>query len=248
MSKIVLRKVLTPRKITPSRNALLALLLANSSTSIAHENEDPLLAKVMIDQLEWRSTDGEDPLALEAQAWIGKDLDKLWLKADVEHVDGGTEDAEVQALYSRAVAPYWDMQLGLRQDFEPDPDREWGVLGIQGLAPYFFDVEAALFVGNSGDTAARINAEYELLFTQRVVLSPEITVNFYGQDDEQRQIGSGLSDMEAGLRLRYEIRREYAPYIGVNWIRNFGDTADFVREHGDARSEVQFVAGIRAWF
>jgi copper resistance protein B len=228
--------------------ALSTVTLAYSAAGISHESEDPLLVNIMIDQLEWRSAEGENPFALEAQGWMGKDLDKLWMKADVEHVDGAIEESELQALYSRAVAPYWDLQLGLRQDFEPDPDRAWGVLGVQGLAPYFFDVEAALFIGNSGDTAARVSAEYEWLFTQRLVLSPEIALNFYGQDDAQRQIGSGLSDLEAGLRLRYEIRREFAPYVGINWVHSYGDTADFAHAHGEATSDLQFVVGIRAWF
>jgi len=227
---------------------LSAFSLGCSIQGIAHDNDDPLLLHVMIDQLEWRSADESDPYVLEAQGWIGKDLDKLWVKTDIEYEDGGTEDAEVQALYSRAIAPFWDVQAGLRHDMEPDPDRDWAVLGLQGLAPYFFEVDAALFVGNSGDTAARIFAEYEWLFTQRLVLSPEVTVNFYGQSDAQRQIGSGLSDAQAGLRLRYELRREFAPYIGVNWTRSFGDTADFDREHGDGASDVQCVVGIRAWF
>jgi copper resistance protein B len=218
---------------------------------IAHENheeDDPVLARVMIDQLEWRDSDGADPYALEAQAWIGKDLHKLWLKADVERIDGETEEAEIQALYSRAIAPFWDVQVGVRQDLKPTPDREWGVIGIQGLAPYFFEVDAALFIGDSGDTAARLSAEYEWMFTQKVVLSPEISVNFYGQNDMQRLTGSGLSDAQAGLRLRYEIRREFAPYVGVNWKKSFGNTADFVRDHGESTSDTQWVVGVRAWF
>ncbi len=222
--------------------------VAYCSQGIAHETDDPLLVHVMIDQLEWRSADESDPYVLDAQGWIGKDLNKLWIKTDVEHADGATEDVEIQALYSRAIAPFWDVQVGLRQDLEPDPDRDWGVIGMQGLAPYFFEVDAALFVGNSGDTAARVFAEYEWLFTQRLVLSPEVTVNLYGQNDAQRRIGSGLSDAEAGLRLRYEICREFAPYVGVNWTRSFGDTADFAREYGDVTSDVQWVVGIRAWF
>lgn len=234
-----------------SRNVLLLLpiaAIAHAAPGRAHESDDPLLTYVMVDQLEWRSADGSDPVALDAEGWIGKDLDKLWLKTEVERTDGATEHAEVQALYSRAISPYWDAQVGLRQDFEPDPDRSWGVLGVQGLAPYFFEVEAALFAGSSGDTAARLKAEYEWLFTQRLILSPELTLDFYGQDDEQRMVGSGLSDLEAGLRLRYEIRREFAPYVGINWTRSYGDTADFARAHGDDTSDLQFVLGIRAWF
>ncbi len=216
---------------------------------LAHEGDDPLLARVMIDQFEWRDGGDEaDPYVLEAQAWIGKDLHKLWIKTDVERVNGETEEAEIQALYSHAIAPFWDVQVGVRKDLKPTPDREWGVIGIQGLAPYFFEIDAALFVGDSGDTAARLSAEYEWMLTQKVVLSPEISMNFYGQNDMHRLTGSGLSDAQAGLRLRYEIRREFAPYIGVNWTRSFGNTADFVRDHGESTSDTQWVAGVRAWF
>lgn len=215
---------------------------------IAHEGDDPLLARVMIDQFELRDSDEVDPYVLEAQAWIGKDLHKLWIKTDVERVDGEIEEAEIQGLYSRAVAQFWDLQLGVRLDLKPTPESEWGLIGIQGLAPYFFEIDAALFIGDSGDTAARLSAEYEWMLTQKMVLSPEISMNFYGQNDMHRLTGSGLADGQAGLRLRYEIRREFAPYIGVNWTKSFGNTADFVREHGESASDTQWVAGVRAWF
>lgn len=232
--------------------SILATSLLNLPV-FAHEGDDPLLAKVMIDQLEWRDSEDAnnqsiDTYVLEGQAWIGKDLNKFWLKTDIEYVDGETEEAEIQALYSRAIAPFWDLQIGLRQDLKPEPTREWGVIGIEGLAPYFFEIAAALFVGESGATAARISAEYELMFTQKLVLSPEISLNFYGQNDSEYQTGSGLSDVNLGLRLRYEIRREFAPYIGVNWSKSYGNTADFVREHGEEVSDAQAVAGVRVWF
>lgn len=215
---------------------------------VAHEGDDPLLARVLIDQFEWRDSVETEAYTLEAQGWIGKDLHKLWIKTDVEHADGQIEEAEIQALYSHAIAPFWDIQVGVRQDLKPTPEREWGVIGIQGLAPYFFEIDAALFIGDSGDSAARLSAEYEMMITQKVVLSPEISVNFYGQNDMHRLTGSGLSDAQAGLRLRYEIRREFAPYIGVNWTKSFGNTADFVRDHGEPTSDTQWVAGVRAWF
>lgn len=227
---------------------LISAALAHSPQTLAHEGDDPLLTKVMIDQLEWRAADGTDPYVLEAQAWVGKDLHKLWIKADVEQVDGAIEETEIQALYSRAIAPFWDVQVGVRADVKPEPEREWGVIGIQGLAPYFFEIDAALFIGDSGATAARLSAEYELMLTQKLVLAPELTLNFYGQNDIERLSGSGLSDAQAGLRLRYEIRREFAPYIGVNWNKNFGNSADFKRAHGELTSDTQLVAGIRAWF
>ncbi len=138
--------------------------------------------------------------------------------------------------------------MGLRKDFQPTPSRSWAVLGVQGLAPYLFEVDTAVFLGESGRTALRLEAEYEILFTQRLILSPEIEVNFYGQNDEATGTGSGLSDVEFGLRLRYEIRREFAPYIGVNWFKKFGNTADFSRLEGAEVSDTQIVLGVRAWF
>ena len=224
-----------------------ALVLLPALTQAAG-NDDPILAKVMINQLEIRSTDGPDPRVLEAQAWIGRDLNKLWLKADVEHVDGKTEEAEVQALYSRAVEPYWDLQVGWRHDIRPKPDRDWLAIGLEGLAPYWFEIDAAAFIGESGQVGARLEAEYEWMFTQRWVLSPEMIIDLHTKNDEATGTGSGLSDLELGLRLRYEIRREFAPYIGVNWTRKFGNTADFARAEGEDTNDVQFVAGVRAWF
>lgn len=234
--------------IRPQQGLVFLVLALVQSPVFAHGSADPLLTKVMVDQLESRSADGPDPVVLEAQAWLGKDLNKLWLKTDVERVDGANEEAEIQALYSRAIAPFWDLQMGLRQDIKPAPSREWAVLGIQGLAPYFFDLDAALFVGKSGATAARISAEYELMLSQRWVLSPEITLNFYGQNDAEYKTGSGLSDVQAGLRLRYEIRRELAPYVGINWNRRFGSSADFQRADNEPINDAQWLAGIRAWF
>lgn len=225
-----------------------SLLLGSGSPVLAGGKDDPLLTKVLIDQLEVRNADEANPWVLSGQAWIGKDLQKLWFKADLERADGETEEAELQALYSQAIAPFWDVQIGLRQDFQPTPSRSWGVIGLQGLAPYFFEVDTALFFGENGRTAFRLEAEYELLFTQRLILTPEVEINLYGQNDVELGVGSGLSDMEAGLRLRYEIRREFAPYIGVNWSKSFGNTADFARNEGKDTNDLQWVIGFRAWF
>ena len=226
----------------------MAALMLLSTTTQAASKDDPILAKVMINQLEARSTDGPDPRVLEAQAWIGQDLNKLWLKADVEYVDGSTEEAEIQALYSRAIAPYWDFQVGWRHDSRPKPNRDWLAIGFEGLAPYWFEIDAAAFIGESGRVGARLEAEYEVMFTQRWVLSPELKINLHTKNDEATGTGSGLSDTELGLRLRYEIRREFAPYIGVNWVKKYGNTADFARDEGEDTDDVQFVAGVRAWF
>jgi len=210
--------------------------------------DDPVLVMGILDQLEMRDAFGDNDLSWAGQGWIGKDLKKLWFKTEGERTGGSTDEAELQFLYSKSIARYWEFQVGLRHDFKPSPSQSWAVIGVQGLAPYFFETEAALFIGDSGNTALRLESEYELLFTQRLILTPEIEVNFYGKDDPETGVGSGLSDIEFGLRLRYEIRREFAPYIGVNWLKLFGNTADYARFVGDDPSEAQLVVGLRGWF
>ncbi|MCW8884275.1 MAG: copper resistance protein B [Motiliproteus sp.] len=219
-----------------------------SPLALSAGEDDPLLYKVMIDQLEFRDGDGEDPIVWEVEAWVGKDLNKLWFKTEGERADGRSEEIELQALYSRAIAPYWDLQVGWRHDNVPSPNRDWAVFGVQGLAPYFFEIDAALFVGSSGRSSIRLSAEYELMLTQRLVLSPEIELNLFGKNDPALGVGSGLSDSELGVRLRYEIRREFAPYVGINWSKQHGDTADYSRADGESTEDTRIVFGIRAWF
>jgi len=232
------------------KKIIIAFLTYGISFSVAAGgmDDDPLIGKVMIGQLETRSTDGANPLVLEAQGWIGKDLQKLWIKADVEQVDGEIEEAELQLLYSKAITPYWDLQAGWRHDAKPTPSRDWLAVGLMGLSPYWFEVDAAFFLGKDGRTAVRLEAEYEVLFTQKLILTPEIEVNVHGKNDVAVGIGSGLSDMELGLRLRYEIKREFAPYVGINWTGKFGQTADLAKGAGEDTSDVQLVIGLRAWF
>jgi copper resistance protein B len=225
---------------------LTAMVLA--TPGLAAMEDDPLTSRVTIDKLELRSTSGPDPIVLDVGAWIGYDLHKLLAKAEIEHVDGGTEEAELQLLYSRAVAAFWDFQVGWRHDFRPKPERDFLVLGIAGLAPYMLEVDTALFLGESGQMGIRLDAEYEYLFTQRLALVPEVEVNAHGKSDEAVGVGSGLSDMTLGLRLRYEVRRELAPYVGINWTRKLGSTADLASVEGEQTSDVQIVAGLRAWF
>ncbi|MEW8029020.1 MAG: copper resistance protein B [Candidatus Thiodiazotropha sp.] len=229
------------------RTTVFLLAMGLSLPLFASGKDDPLISKVMIDQLETRITDGPNPLVLEAEAWIGYDLHKFWFKTDVERVDGETEEAEVQLLYSRAIAPFWDFQAGWRRDIRPKPNRDYLALAFKGLAPYLFEVDAGLFIGESGRVNARLDAEYEYMFTQKWILSPELSMNLYSKDDNERGIGSGFSDMSLGLRLRYEIRREFAPYVGVNWSKKFGETADFAKDEGEDSSDTQIVVGIRAW-
>lgn len=219
------------------------------STSVfAMGEDDPIVAKFMIDQLETRVVDGDDPTVFEGKFWIGKDFNKFVVKADVEQVKNVTHELELQALYSRAVDPYWDFQIGVRQDQKPTPNKNWFVVGFEGLAPYWFEIDTALFVGEKDQLGLRFSAEYEWMLTQRWVLSPELEFNMYSKDDEARGMGSGLSDSQLGLRLRYEIKREFAPYIGINWTNKYGNAATFAKNEGEKVSSTHFVAGIRAWF
>jgi len=225
-------------------------LLIQVSTSLAGANDDPFISKFMFDQLEYRNADEGNPFVLSGQYWFGHDLKKLWIKTEFESNNGETEEAEIQALFSKAIAPYWDFQMGIRSDLGIDAlqNRNWAVVGLQGLAPYFFEIDTAFFVGENGRTALRFEAEYEILFTQKLILTPEIEVNLYGKNDPEARVGSGLSDSEIGLRLRYEIRREFAPYIGIVKTNKFGKTADYARLAGNVSDDAQFVIGIRAWF
>ncbi|MCG6872394.1 MAG: copper resistance protein B [Gammaproteobacteria bacterium] len=226
--------------------ALLAVLLAVPANAMT--SDDPLLVMLKIDQLEVRDSDQGSPLVFDGLAWIGHDLNKVWAKFEAERIDGETEEAELQLLYGRAIAPYWDLQVGWRHDFRPEPERDWFAIGLQGLAPYFFEVDATAFIGEDSQVAFRLSAEYEMMLTQRWVLSPEIEINAYTKDQPDFGIGSGIADLDAGLRLRYEIRREIAPYVGVNYQRKFGGTADLAKAQGEATDDWQWVAGIRAWF
>ena len=224
------------------------LLLAGSSTTFAMGGDDPLLTTWMINQLEAQDAEQETLGELDAQAWIGKDLNKLWFKAEAEHSEGEFEAAELQSLYSKAIAPFWDMQLGWRRDIKPTPTRDWAVVGVQGLSPYFFETELALFIGDNGRTAMRLDSEYEILLTQRLILTPEIEINVYGNEDAEVGIGSGLSDVKTGLRLRYEIVREFAPYIGLEGWKKYGTTANFAKAIDAETDDLQFVLGFRAWY
>ncbi len=222
--------------------------LSVSGNVRAEAADDPLLLTVILDQRETRDVGGDTTRAWDGEGWLGKDLQKIRFKTDGERTAGSIDEAEFQFLYRMAIAWYWDFQVGVRHDFDPSPSRSWAAIGFKGLAPYFFDIDATAFIGESGRTALRFEAEYELLLTQRLILTPDIEIDLYGQNDPDVGIGSGLSEIAAGLRLRYEIRREFAPYIGVNWSRKFGSTADFANIAGRDTSEAQLVIGLRTWF
>lgn len=212
----------------------------------AHDNS--VQSYVLFNRLEGFDADHGAGLEWEAQAWVGTDTDKLWVRSEGERIDGRTEAAGVEALYGRPVARWWDLLAGVRHDFKPGASQDWAALGIAGVAPYKFEVEATAYLGPSGRTAARIEAEYEVLFTNRLILQPLVEANLYGKDDPQRGIGSGLSTIEAGLRLRYEVHRQFAPYVGLVYERAYGDTADFRRAAGEGAGDTRLVAGVRIWF
>ena len=209
--------------------------------------DDAPYGMILLDQSEWRETDNEDAQAWQLQAYYGTDYNKLWFETEGERVEGD-QSGRAELLWDRIISPWWSIQSGVRHDFSEGPSRTWAAIGLQGLAPYFFEVDAAFYVGEQGRTAARFSADYDMLITQRWVLQPEIELQLYGKDDTANGLGSGLADAELGIRLRYESRREFAPYIGIHWERKFGETADLSRASGEDVDELSFVAGFRAWF
>ncbi|GAB3384718.1 copper resistance protein B [Lysobacter fragariae] len=213
-----------------------------------HMDDDPFVWMVLVDRLEWQKSDDARTLAWDTKAWFGHDDNRLWLRSEGEREHDRTENADIEALWGKPVSPWWDVLFGVRHDFEPGPSQTWAAIGVQGMAPYKFEVEATAYLGEHGQTAAQLEVEYDLLLTNRLILQPRIEATLHGRDDEARGIGSGLSEADAGLRLRYEIRREFAPYVGVEWSRRFGTTADFARAAGDGIEDTRFVAGVRIWF
>jgi copper resistance protein B len=204
---------------------------------------------LIVDRLEAVNSQDNSSLAYELQAWYGRTFDRLTLKAEGDVDSGRLQESETELLWSHAVAAFWDTQLGVRYDGGVEPDRKWLAAGIQGLAPYWFEVNATAYVGEHGDVCAlQLSGEYDLLLTQRLILRPQIEAVLYGQSDDVRQTGSGLSDLEVGLRLRYEFTRQFAPYIGVEWAGKFGDTADFAKAANERTDETRWVAGLRMWF
>lgn len=204
---------------------------------------------VMIEQLEYRAGRGADGYAWEGKAWTGGDIDRLVLTTEGEGKFGeGVESAEVALLWRHALDPWFNLEAGVRHDFSPDPQRSYAVLGIEGLAPYWIEAEAQLFVSNKGDVHARLGASADQRITNRLILQPSAELDIAFQDVPELGIGGGIEKLELGARLRYEIVPEFAPYIGVHWERRFGKTADFARAEGERASGVAAVVGLRTWF
>ena len=205
-------------------------------------------AVLRADRLEYHAGEGRDGYLWDVDAWYGGDIDKLWLKTEGEGAfSERIEQAEVQALWSHAIGPWFDVQTGIRQDLA-GPDRTHAVLGLQGLAPYLFEIDAALFLSHQGELTARIEAEIDQRITQRLILQPRGEVSLSAQDIPALGVGGGLRSVEAGLRLRYEIAREFAPYVGIAQEWRLGGTAEYARQDGEAPSVTSFVMGVRFWF
>jgi copper resistance protein B len=205
---------------------------------------------LMADRLELTQHDDVDVLQWELQGWIGQDEHKLWIKSEGERDQEAseTEYAEVQLLYSHALAPYWDLQAGLRHDDGANGTRSHLVLGLMGLAPYWFETDAALFFDEQGQWSARLEVEYELRFTQRLILQPRLELNYAAHDDPNGGVRQGFNDSSLGLRLRYEIKRELAPYVGVEWWQARGSAGAALRQLGQDDSDARVVAGFRLWY
>ena len=217
-------------------------LVMTGTISMAGTSADALYYKVTIDELEYQDN-SEQNVAWDTKLWIGDETDKLYFYTEGEKPKDDSAQSENQLVYSKAIAPFWDIQFGLGHDKAGSSNQTWGVLSIQGLAPYFFDTRTSLLVGQGGNVGLRFDAEYEALFTQKLILTPSIAIDAYSKDDRSMGLGKGLSNITAGIRLRYEIRREFAPYIGVEWSKNFGNTADI-----SPLDETYVVGGVRMWF
>ena len=234
-------------KRSVAAGAALVSILAASPAWAAEPGE--IFTFFQAEQLEYRTGTGKDGLAWDAQGWVGNDDHKLWLKTEGEKPNAGKlEKGEFQLLYSRPISDFFDLQGGVRQDIKPNPDRTFAVFGVQGLAPYMFEIDAAAFVSHEGEVSARLKGEYDLLITQKLILQPTAEINLAAQSVKEREIGSGINNVGVGLRLRYEIVREFAPYVGFQWERKLGQTADYARADRETVDNRSFVTGVRFWF
>lgn len=210
-------------------------------------HDDSIHWFLLFDRLEARDADPEAGFGWEVQGWAGSDLHRLWLRSDGERQDGRTAGATIELLYGRGIARWWELVAGVRHDARPGDARTFAALGIQGLAPQNFEVAATAYVA-SGQTAARLEAGYELLLTNRLILQPHVELDLFGRDDAARGVASGLATAQAGLRLRFEFTRRLAPYLGVEYERAFAGTADLRRAGSREVGDLRVVAGLRTWF
>ena len=210
--------------------------------------DEETLGSLLVDRLESATNRGSTAMTYDWQAWFGNTYDRAVIRAEGDIEGGAFKDARNELLWAHAITAYWDTQLGVRYDSGKGIDRGWLAFGVQGLAPYWIYVEATAYVNEQGRTSFRLETEYDLLLTQKLILQPRIEMNVYSQRDDTRNVSSGLSDFAGGVRLRYEIWREFAPYVGVEWASKFGSAADNLRASGEDPEGTLFVAGVRFWF
>jgi copper resistance protein B len=212
--------------------------------------ENPIFTHARLDQFEGRTNGSESEFRWDGEGWIGTDTNKLWVKSEGFSVNSTVSDGDHEALYDRPIPHmrYFDAQIGVRADLDSGPRRAWAAFGIEGLAPGYFEIVPTLYIRDAGSVAGRVTGSYDLLLTQRWIVQPEAELNFYSKDDPGRQIGSGLSDLDAGLRLRYEVSRKFAPYMGFAYNGKYGNAASYARQAGEAIPNAQFVFGLRIWY
>lgn len=223
--------------------------MARARAQLRRESGGMGASMLLVDRLEARPGPGGGGYAWEAEGWAGSDIDRLMVSTEGEGAFRGNPDqAEVQLLWSHALDPWFNLHGGLRQDFRPEPKRTHAVIGIEGLAPYWFHVKGALFLSHKGEMTARGEVSYDQRITQRLIAQPAAELNLSAQNAPAIALGSGVTSVEMGLRLRYEIAREFAPYVGIHWERRLGATARYARRDGEPEDSLRFVAGVRFWF
>jgi copper resistance protein B len=212
--------------------------------------DNKILAHVLFDQLEGRSNGTGSLLRWDSEGWVGTDMNRIWMKSEGSIDNSTVSDGDHELLYDRPIPRlrYFDVQAGLREDVDSGPRRAWGAVGIEGLAPYFFQFQPTLYFRGGGHLAARLSGLYDLRLTQRLVVQPELEMNFYTKQDVERRTGPGLSDLDTGIRLRYEISRKFAPYAGFAYTGKYGDSAKLARQAGETAANRSIVFGLRAWY
>lgn len=223
--------------------------MVGSQSAMLHHHGMSAQTALMVDRLELQNSDDVQAGVWDADIWHGGDLNKLWIKTegayDFEH--GAVEEAEVQLLWSRAVLPFFDVQTGLRHDFEPS-GRTHAVIGLQGETPYRIKTDGALFLSQDGDLTAGLELEYELALTQRLHLSPRAELSWSAQESRDMELGEGFTHAEFGMRLSYDVIREFSPYVGVEWQGSLGETKDLIRAAGSDADRTVFLIGIKGWY
>jgi copper resistance protein B len=223
---------------------------APSADAMAGMEDNTIIGHVLFDQLEGRTNGTQNEFRWDGEGWIGTDMNKLWFKSEGFLENGIATDGDDEALYDRPIPylRYFDFQAGVRYDLDSNPGRTWGAIGIEGMAPYFFQFAPTFYFSDRGHFAGRVTGSYDQLITQRLIAQPQFEINFYSKEQADRGLGSGLSDLDCGLRIRYEIARKVAPYIGIAYTQTFGEAAKFTREEGGIVHDPRFIFGLRVWY